>query len=82
MFAKSSPLTSLNLYNFNTNNVKDMNEMFSYCSSFEDLDLSYFNTINVEYMLNLFLNINKNCLLKCKDPNIFNKYKNILYIIY
>ena len=28
MFCNSSTLTSLNLFNFNTNNVKDMNDMF------------------------------------------------------
>ena len=35
-----TPLTSLNLSNFNTNNVKNMNEMFSYFLKITSLDLS------------------------------------------
>ena len=77
MFYNCSSLTSLNLNNFNTNNVIDMSSMFSNCSSLTDLDLSNFNTSNVKNMLNLFLNIKKECLIKCKDHNILKEYQNI-----
>ena len=40
-------LTSLNLSNFNTNNVYNMSGMFNRCSSLISLDLSNFNTNNV-----------------------------------
>ncbi len=40
IFNKCSSLTSLNLYNFNTNNTKDMNYMFNKCSFLTALHLS------------------------------------------
>ena len=40
MFDSCSSLTSLNLFNFNTNNVKYMNGMFYGCSSLISLNLS------------------------------------------
>ena len=54
MFNECSSLTSLNLSNFNTNNVKDMSYMFNKCSSLTSLDLSNFNTNNVENMKCMF----------------------------
>jgi surface protein len=75
MFNQCSSLTSLDLSNFNTSNVNNMSGMFSQCSSLTSLDLSNFNTSNVKDMLN-FLNINKNCLIKCKDQKIFKQYQN------
>ena len=42
-----SSLTSLNLSNFNTNNVTNMSYMFNKCSSLTSLNLSNFNTNNV-----------------------------------
>ena len=33
MFCDCNSLTDLDLSNFNTQNVTDMNEMFSYCNS-------------------------------------------------
>ena len=38
MFGDCSSLTSLNLSNFNTNNVQDMSGMFSGCSSLTSLN--------------------------------------------
>ena len=40
MFYYCSSLTSLNLSNFNTNNVKEMSRMFFHCSSLTSLNLS------------------------------------------
>ena len=50
MFNKCSSLTSLNLSNFNTNNVTNMDSMFNKCSSLTSLNLSNFNTNNVTNM--------------------------------
>ena len=42
------------LENLNTSEVKDMGEMFSYCSGLTSLDLSHFNTQNVTDMSGMF----------------------------
>ena len=47
MFYECSSLSSLNLSNFNTNNVKDMIGMFQLCSSLTSLNLSNFHTNNI-----------------------------------
>ena len=64
MFSYCSSLTSLNLSNFNTNNVNIMSGMFSHCSSLTSLDFYNFNTNNVKYMNNKHyyssMNINVN----------------------
>ena len=54
MFYECSSLTSLNLSNFNTNNVIDMCAMFQLCSSLTSLNLSNFNTNNVTNMCAMF----------------------------
>ena len=54
MFQSCSSLTSLNLSNFNTNNVQDMSFMFNKCSSLTSLNLSNFNTNNVQDMSYMF----------------------------
>ena len=47
-------LTRLDLSNFNTENVSDMTNMFSDCSSLRSLVLSSFNTHNVTNMRFMF----------------------------
>ena len=47
MFGDCKLLTNINLSNFNTNNVTNMNSMFYGCSSLKDINLSNFNTNNV-----------------------------------
>ena len=75
MFNKCSSLTSLNLFNFNTNNVTNMYGMFSQCSSLTSLNLSNFNTNNVTNMEGMFSGLNRNCKIICTDEKI----KKILY---
>ena len=75
MFYWCSSLTSLNLSNFNTNNVTNMNHMFQYCSSLTSLNLSNFNTNNVTDMSWMFSGINKDCNLICKDKKILKEFK-------
>ena len=54
MFSFCCSLSSLDLSNFNTQNVKYMDTMFYGCSSLLSLDLSNFNTQNVEHMDSMF----------------------------
>ena len=79
IFSYCSSLTSLNLSNFNTNNVNNMSYMFYDCSSLTSLNLSNFNTNNVKDMSEIFPNIKKNkCELICYYDNLkkeFNKMK-------
>ena len=70
MFNKCSSLTFLNLSNFNTKNVTNMEDMFSYCSSLTFLDLSNFDTNNVEDMEDMFKNVNKKCQIISNDKRI------------
>ena len=72
MFSNCSSLTSLNLSNFNTNNVTNMDSMFYYCSSLTSLNLSNFNTNNVTDMAVMFYEsekLNKNGIIT-KDKKI------------
>ncbi len=46
MFYKCFSLTSLNWFNFNNNNVKDMSYMFNKCTSLTSLNLFNFKTNN------------------------------------
>ena len=71
MFYGCSSLKTLNLSNFNTNNVTDMMWMFYDCSSLKVLNLSNFNTNNVTHMCGMFS--------KCWDElklKIRSQYKN------
>ena len=54
MFYGCSGLTSLNLSNFDTSNVKDMRYVFRNCTALTSLDLSNFNTSNVTSMYGMF----------------------------
>ena len=64
-------LKKLNLSNFNTHNVNDMNCMFYGCSSLKELNLSNFNTNNVINMSYMFFG----CLDELK-MKIRSQYKN------
>ena len=50
IFSRCSSLKELNLNNFNSNNVIDMNGMFYKCSSLKELNLNNFNTNNILIM--------------------------------
>ena len=49
MFHFCSLLTNLNLKNFDTLNVTNMDNMFGYCDALSELDLSSFDMQNVWY---------------------------------
>ena len=59
MFYRCSSLTSLNLSNFNTEEVTNMSWMFGGCNSLTRLNLSNFKTTNVTNMSYMFYNCNK-----------------------
>ena len=55
MFSNCSNLASINgLENLNTSNVREMGNMFYYCSSLTSLNLSSWDTSNVAHMNNMF----------------------------
>ena len=54
MFNGCKNLRNLNIPNFDTSKVKDMQSMFSGCKSLESLNLNHFNTKNVQYMNEMF----------------------------
>ena len=59
MFYECQNLTSLDLSNFNTENVYDMSKMFSGCQNLTSLNLSNFNTENVRNMSSMFYECKK-----------------------
>ena len=71
MFDNCVSLTEINLANFITNNVTDMNAMFYECTSLTKVDLSNFDMTNVTDM---------NCMFgACKSTlNIIAKDKKLL----
>ena len=54
MFYECKSLSSLNLSNFNTQNVTDMSDMFRWCESLSSINLSNLNTQNVTNMSFMF----------------------------
>ena len=55
MFDGCSSLKELNLNNFNTNNVTNLDCMLYGCESLKELNLSNFNTNNVIFMNSMFV---------------------------
>ena len=68
MFSSCKSLSSLDLSNFNTQNVTSMGYMFSGCKSLLSIDLSNFNTQNVTSMESMFSDCNS--LIYKKDKII------------
>ena len=56
MFDGCTQLISLNLSNFNTQKVANIDYMFRGCESLKTLDISTFNTNRIKNMSNLFVN--------------------------
>lgn len=54
LFAGSSKLKSVDVSNFDTSNVQDMQSMFNGLSNITELNVSSFNTRNVRLMNNMF----------------------------
>ena len=84
MFSNCNSLKSLDLSNFNTENIKDMHCMFYNCNSLRSLDLSNFNTQNVTNMFSLFFGCNSLISLNLTNFNTQNVYnmKTMFYNCY
>jgi surface protein len=54
MFHNCKNLKSINLCSFDTKNVNDMSDMFSFCINLNNLDLSSFNIKNVKNISYMF----------------------------
>ena len=83
MFAGCSSITNLNLSNWDTSNVTNMESVFAWCSSLEKLDLSGWNNANVTTMNSMFRLIGAsvtNCDLYIQNRNLNNNidYTDIL----
>ena len=73
MFSGCSLLSTINLTNYNTDNINDVSNMFSNCSSLLSINLSKFNTSKVSSMAWMF----SGCIsLKEIDISNFN-FKNL-----
>ena len=54
MFDGCESLSSIDMSNFDTKNVKNMEKLFNSCYSLKSIDLSNFNTQNVTNMIYMF----------------------------
>ena len=75
IFSNCSSLTSLNISNFKTDNLKNMNGMFYNCTSLTSLDLSNFKTDNVvdmEWMFSECSSLTTLNLSKFNTKNVTN----------
>ena len=72
MFYYCSSLTSLDLSNFITINVKNMSYMFSDCSSLTSINLSNFNTKNTNDMSFMFYNCSSLTSINMSNFNTIN----------
>ena len=72
-------LTSINLYNFNSNIITDISGLFSNCTALKNLNLSNINTTNISDMNSLFFNCTSLTSLNLSNF-ITNKLTNIMYM--
>ena len=72
MFSNCVLLTSLNLSNFNTSNVKNMENMFYSCINLSYINLYNFDESNLEDFKDIFFGVPENISL-CIIGNITKK---------
>ena len=77
MFFGCNSLTSLDLNNFKTSSVTDMNNIFSNCTKLKSLNIDNFDTSNVTTMKQMFFECYK--LKEIKGLNKFNTKNITLY---
>ena len=77
MFYGCSSLTSLNLSNFNTSKVINMNYMFGGCTNLEYINLLNFDETNLDslssYYSNMFDNVPDNVVICINKDKTINK---------
>ena len=76
MFYECKSLKNLNLSDFDTQNVIDMDYIFSGCKSLMKINLTNFNTQNVKNMSGIFDGCNslKKQFVITNDKNILKKF--------
>ena len=72
MFSGCDSLTSIDLSNFNTQNLTNMSYMFSECNSLTDINLSNFNTEIVTNMSYMFSECNSKTDIDLSNFNTQN----------
>ncbi len=73
MFTKCYALKELDLSNFNTSKVTNMQYMFQYCTSLTNLNISSFDTSNVTNMSGIFSYDNKLTLIDMRNMTFGSK---------
>jgi len=89
MFYGCNQLKYIDLSNFDTSNVEDMNGMFDNCTSLEFLDISNFKVSKVNCMESMFNEVNKLKYISIYNiqyneyfkSNISNEFHNTNYLI-
>ena len=84
MFGDCKSLQKLDLHNFKTSNVKDMEKMFYNCHSLTSLEIKNFETNNVikmSYMFSQCSSLNELNLLCSKDAHHQKNYILIILIL-
>ena len=76
MFYECNSLTTIDLSNFNTQNVTNMHSMFCECNSLTTIDLSNFSTQNVTNMSCMFSDCSSltNTNIITNDKRIINQF--------
>ncbi len=67
LFEGCSSLTALDLSNFDTSMLGEMDEMFSGCTALTTLDLSNFDTSMLDYMYEVFLGCSALTTIYCNS---------------
>ena len=72
MFYFCSSLKKINVSNFNTSNVTNMNYMFNCCTSLNELNVSNFKLNKIKKMGSMFYNCSNLKQLELFNNNYFN----------
>ena len=79
MFSEIYDITAITFTKiFNTENIKDMSEMFANCNSLTYIDISHFNTQNVQNIDSMFYNCENLISINLSNFNT----KNVIYMGY
>ena len=77
MFCHCSKVNSLNISNFNTSQVTNMQRMFHNCELLNSLNLSNFDTSQVTNMNKMFYNCSSLKALNLSNISDFNDLNNL-----
>ena len=69
MFIYCYNITEINMSNFNTSLVNNMNQMFADCVNLEYINLNNFNDSKTGSIFNMFKSVQKNTVICLKELN-------------